>query len=231
MTKPRKLAVFDIDGTIFRSSLFIELVEALIETGLMSKSAREIFQREKKSWQDRRGSYEEYLVAMVRAFHRYLPGIPYQKFMEVSESVIAKEKYKTYLFTRDLVKKLKRQGYFLLAISNSPKGILDKFCKTLGFDKVYGRIYEINASDELTGQVLDLHLISNKGAIVKRAVERENLTLKDSVAVGDTESDIAMLELVTRPICFNPNKKLYRYAKINQWEVIVERKDVVYEIN
>lgn len=230
MTKPRKLAVFDVDGTIFRSSLFIELVEALIEAGLMAKSAREIYQREKKSWQDRRGSYEEYLMAMVKAFHRYLPGIPYQKFMEVSESVIAKEKHKTYLFTRELVKKLKRRGYFLLAISNSPKGILDKFCKTLGFEKVYGRIYEINANDELTGQVLDLHLISNKGAIVKRAIEKENLTLKDSVAVGDTESDIAMLELVTRPICFNPNKKLYRYAKINQWEVVVERKDVIYNI-
>ncbi|GAI32477.1 unnamed protein product, partial [marine sediment metagenome] len=33
------------------------------------------------------------------------------------------------------------------------------------------------------------------------------------VGVGDTESDIAFLKMVEKPICFNPNKKLYQYAK------------------
>ena len=81
-----------------------------------------------------------------------------------------------------------------------------------------------------TGEVIDLHLIANKANIVRRAVEKEKLTLKNSVAVGDTEGDIPMLELVDTPICFNPNAKLYRIAKLNGWKVIVERKDVVYEI-
>ena len=31
---PRKVAVFDVDGTIFRSSLLIQLVERLIADGL-----------------------------------------------------------------------------------------------------------------------------------------------------------------------------------------------------
>ena len=29
---------------------------------------------------------------------------------------------------------------------------------------------------------------------------------------------------------FNPNQKLYRYAKRMDWKVVVERKDVVYEL-
>ena len=32
------------------------------------------------------------------------------------------------------------------------------------------------------------------------------------------------------PICFNPNQKLYRFAKLNKWKVVVERKDVMYDI-
>lgn len=34
MARKRKVAVFDIDGTIFRSSLLIELVEVMVQHGL-----------------------------------------------------------------------------------------------------------------------------------------------------------------------------------------------------
>ena len=65
---------------------------------------------------------------------------------------------------------------------------------------------------------------------MRRAVEKENLTLQHSIGVGDTETDIPFLEMVAKPICFNPNSKLYRYAKRMKWDVVVERKDVVYEL-
>jgi phosphoserine phosphatase len=78
--------------------------------------------------------------------------------------------------------------------------------------------------------VLYLELISDKAEILKRAVEKEKLTLKGSVGVGDTESDVAFLKMVERPICFNPNQKLYQYAKRAGWEIVVERKDVVYHL-
>lgn len=48
--------------------------------------------------------------------------------------------------------------------------------------------------------------------------------------MGDSEGDISFLKMVERPICFNPNRKLYEYAKKRGWEVIVERKDVIYKL-
>jgi phosphoserine phosphatase len=39
-----------------------------------------------------------------------------------------------------------------------------------------------------------------------------------------------MLELVERPIAFNPNKKLCAHAKKKGWEIVVERKDVIYKL-
>jgi phosphoserine phosphatase len=88
----------------------------------------------------------------------------------------------------------------------------------------------LGPQDAFTGVVIDEHVILNKANILKRAVEKEGLTLKGSVGVGDTESDISFLELVEKPICFNPNKRLYTYAKRNDWKVVVERKDVIYEL-
>jgi len=69
----------------------------------------------------------------------------------------------------------------------------------------------------------------NKGTILQRAVRKENLTLKDSISVGDTESDIPMLDLTDTSIAFNPNMMLLRHARRQKWEVVVERKDVVYK--
>ncbi len=226
----RKVAFFDVDGTIFRSSLLIELVYALMKQGLFPKTAERIFINEKRDWNNRQGSYEDYIMAVVKTFMKHIRGVPYKDFMNVGEKLVGFEKDKNYNYTKELILKLKKKGYFIVAISQSPKGILDKFCKNLNFDKVYGRMYELGPDDEFTGQVMDEHLIENKANIIKRVIEKENLTLKDSYACGDTEGDISMLEMVDRPICFNPNQKLFRYAKINKWPVVVERKDVIYEI-
>ncbi|MDD4989091.1 MAG: HAD family phosphatase [Candidatus Pacebacteria bacterium] len=230
MNTPRKVAIFDVDGTIFRSSLLIELVEILIEKGLFQESVRGEYERERKHWLERKGDYESYIGAIVKVFVAHIKGVSYKDFDEVTTEVIQRHKDKVYRFTRDLLKDLKKKGYYLLAISHSPKTILDKFCIPLGFDKVYGRIYETGPTDKLTGGVVDEHLISNKANIVRRAVLKENLTLENSVGVGDTESDIPFLEMVAKPICFNPNARLYKQAKRAKWRVVVERKDVIYEI-
>ena len=62
MDKPqKKLAVFDIDGTIFRSSLLIELVEKFIEEGLFPYQVQALFTEEYQRWLNRQGSYEDYI--------------------------------------------------------------------------------------------------------------------------------------------------------------------------
>lgn len=226
----KKVAVFDIDGTIFRGSLLIELVEVLIERKIFPNEARRLYQSQKLKWLDRKGDYENYINAVIGAFIKHLKGVTYGEFKDAADTVVERYKDRTYEYTRDLAIDLKKRGYYLLAISHSPKGIVDGFAKKLGFNKVYGLFYELGPTDRFTGTVGEAHLIHNKGSILKRAVEKEKLTLKGSVGVGDTESDISFLELVDTPICFNPNKKLYTYAKRQGWKVVVERKDVIYKL-
>jgi HAD superfamily hydrolase (TIGR01490 family) len=226
----KKVAVFDVDGTIFRSSLLIEVVNKLIEKGAFPTSAQTVYEREHQHWLDREGDYQEYIDAVVRTFVGNLKGVHYSALADAAEEVVEEQWKRVYRYTRDLLKELKEKGYFLLAVSHSPKTVLDKFCPRLGFDKVYGMIYEIGPEECFTGEIVDEHLIFNKANILKRAIEKEELTLERSIGVGDTESDIPMLELVAQPICFNPNSRLYRHAKFMKWKVVVERKDVIYEL-
>jgi len=226
----RKVAIFDIDGTIFRSSLIVELFEELISIGAFSANAGGAFHKELSAWHNRKGTYEDYISALVRTYIKNIKGVHYGTLADASKKVVKAQSSMTYTYTRDLIEKLGAKNYFLLAISQSPRTIVDLFVKKFGFDKSYGRLYEIGPGDKFTGKIIDEHIIENKANVVKRAIEKEGLTLTESYGIGDTEGDMSMLELVDNPICFNPNRKLYRHAIRNGWKVVVERKDVVYEI-
>ncbi|MBP6884360.1 MAG: HAD-IB family hydrolase [Candidatus Pacebacteria bacterium] len=225
----KSVAVFDIDGTIFRSSLLIKLVEELISRGDFPESARLVYQKYEEAWVDRKGSYEDYIQKVIDTFTGHIKGLPYESLHEASLAVSKRQKDVRYNYTSRLISKLKKEGYYLLAVSQSPWAVLENFCKSLGFDKVYGRFYELGPNERLTGEVRGEGLISDKAAVLRRAVNKYGLTLKGSVGVGDTEGDIPMLSLVENPVCFNPNAKLAKVARSNGWNIVVERKDVIYE--
>lgn len=227
----QKIAFFDIDGTVFRSSLLIELVEGLIKSGHFPPESKEEFRAPHEAWLNREGTYEDYIEAVIQTFRSHLQGVHYGDMADVGRQVVAVQRRRVYRYTRDLITDLQKDDYHIIAISQSPKTVLDDFCMQYGFHKVYGRLYEIGPQDRFTGVVTDEHWIKNKANIVKRVLDHNpEFTLEGSVAVGDTEGDIPLLESVEHPICFNPNQALYTHAKRMKWEVVVERKDVIYHL-
>ena len=224
------VAFFDIDGTVFRSSLLILLVEALVRENVSPSVAATDGRQQFEAWKNREGTYEDYINAVVASFLGHLQGVLYGDLVDVGHAMVAEEAKQVYRYTRDLITDLKQGGYYTVAISQSPKMILDPFCQQYGFDKVYGRLYELGPTDKFTGNIENEHLIKNKANIVTRVLQSETLTRAASIAVGDTDGDISMLSMVERPICFNPNQTLYTYAQTAGWEVVVERKDVIYHL-
>ena len=226
----RPVAVFDIDGTIFRSSLFLELVKQMSLQGILPDGFKNAYEAERLSWLDRKGDYQEYVGKVVQAFVANIKGVSYDTVTKLANEIVEEKKDRVYRYTRDLMKDLREEGYFLLAISHSPRFILDVFCKEAGFDKVYGYFYETGPTGNFTGEVADADVMNNKAAVLQRAVQKGSLSLEKSVGVGDTETDIPMLEMVETAIAFNPNRKLLEHARKRKWKIVVERKDVVYEM-
>jgi len=228
--KKQKVAIFDIDGTIFRSSLLSELTEALIQEGIFSKKVRDEYIEEYSRWLDREGDYYDYMWAIVGVFEKEIKGVKNEVFLKIVKKVVDFHQNRVYRYTRDLLKKLKKQNYYLIAISHSPKDAVREFAKRVGFDKMYGRQMEVDDKGRITGKILFENTIMDKAKMLSVAVETHDLTLKDSIGVGDTSSDIPFLKMVDHPICFNPNSQLYKFAKKNKWEIVVERKDVIYHL-
>src|SRR3989338_662081 len=97
-----KVAIFDIDGTIFRSSLLIEVVEALIEEKVFSKKVVDVYAKSYAQWLDRKGSYEKYIMDVVKAFEDNMKGVSHKDFVRISKKVVAFHQNRVYRYTRDL---------------------------------------------------------------------------------------------------------------------------------
>jgi len=148
----------------------------------------------------------------------------------IMRQMVRAQRHQAYRYTRDLVASLRRRGYYLIAVSHSPRYMVDDFARELGFDKIYGRVLGVTKSGRFTGRARHLSVINDKAKVLRRVIEKQRLTLVESVGVGDSEADVSFLEMVEKPICFNPNAALLRVAKRRGWNVVVELKDVVYEI-
>lgn len=224
-----KLAVFDIDGTIFRSSLIIELVNLLVEKRVFPKGLNKEIEEEYVAWANRQGSYDNYISKVVEVYIKYIKGTKEDVVKDAAKEIIDYQKNKVYIFTRELIKKFKKENYYLLAISGAPEIIVSEFSKALEFDNYYGARYEV-INGKFSGRIVN-DTAWNKHEILGQFIkDNKKFNLKDAVGVGDSEIDITFLELVGNPIAFNPDFKLAAYAKKKKWKIVVERKNVVYDI-
>ena len=222
------LAVFDVDGTLFRRGLLPALTRRLVDEGVFPERVREELSEDYYAWVDRRGSYEVYDKLVVRLFLRELTGVPVQELRRCAKMEVEAHGRRLHIYTRDLALRLKKANYQLIAISGSPQEILDIFLKPLGFDRAWGTVLSQDKG-RFTGEVL-YHPYSDKRGVLKGFLDEANMNLRESVGVGDTLSDTGFLELVETPIVFNPNRRLFEIVRQRGWPIVVERKDVIYNM-
>lgn len=228
--KKQKIAVFDIDGTIFRKNLAFELIDELVWLKIFPKEARKKLGMYYAVWLEHEGTYEIYRKALVDLYAEYIVGCSVEDVQKASQIVVPFHKKRTYIFAERLIKKFRQENYNIIAISGSPIEIVEEYNNNyLKFDKVFGSVYETDENGIYTGKAL-FEPPKNKGQVVKQYVFENGFTLKGSYGVGDTESDTGFLEIVENPIAFNPNQNLKKIAEARGWRIVVEKKDVIYEI-
>lgn len=228
--KKNKIAIFDIDGTIFRKNLHFELINELAWMKVFPADARNTLARIYTSWLEHAGTYEDYRKALVELYSKHIKGCSQEDVIKASRMLVPFHARRTYIFAEKLIKKLRAEGYHLIAVSGSPIEVVEEYNREyLKFDYVFGSIYALDDEKRYTGEA-EFEPSKNKGNVVQQYMYEQKLTFDGSYGVGDTESDISFLRLVENPIAFNPNQNLKEAAEKEQWKVVVEKKDVVYEI-
>jgi HAD superfamily hydrolase (TIGR01490 family) len=224
----RKFAVFDIDGTLIRWQLYHAVVNRLAAEGALLGNSHEKIRAARRQWKNRADNFSNYEDVLVGELLSALPNLDPKHYSEVVQSIWDEYHDQTYVYTRDLIKELRAADYFLLIISGSPIEIVELLAKKHGFDDYAACVFERNQHGHFTGQVKTP--VHDKKTTLKKLVEKHDLSWQDSIAIGDSASDIVMLDLVKKPIAFNPDQKLFEAASKRGWSIVVERKDVVYRL-
>jgi HAD superfamily hydrolase (TIGR01490 family) len=226
----KKFAALDIDGTLIRWQLYHSVVDKLHKLGKIHEDDfAKVFQS-RLGWKKRQAgaTFADYEKTVVGVYEKTLQKIDHKTFMHAAGAAFNEHSDQVYTYTRGLVGELKDKGYKLLAISGSQIEIVEMIAKHWGFDDWVGTVYEVKAG-KFTGKV---HVASkDKRKVLSGLIAKHGLSLRGSVAVGDSENDIPMLEMVERPIAFNPTKGLARHAKQHGWPIVVERKSVIYKLD
>lgn len=229
--KKNRIAIFDIDGTIFRKNLHFELINELSWMKIFSAEARNKLIEVYSGWLEHEGTYEDYRKALVALYSEHIKGCSQKEVFKACEILIPFHAKRTYIYAEELMKKLRKGGYHIIAVSGSPIEVVEEYNRQyLNFENVFGSIYALDANGKYTGEA-SFEPSRNKGQVVEQYVYEHKLTFEDSYGIGDTESDGSFLKLVDHPIAFNPNHNLKTLAEKEGWKIVVEKKDVVYEIN
>lgn len=227
MTDPTKLAIFDLDGTLFHWQLYHELVFELKTRGVFSPETADELDAALIAWQARRLKWRDYELKVVRALEPAIASLTPEFFEDAAQAVVRRSGHKIYNYTKHLLDELKAAGYYCLAISGSQQEIAEAFAEQYGFDSCIGALYE-RRDGRFTG-VVERRVPGRKHEIIEEFLaQHPKITLAGSVAIGDSGGDISMLEMVERAIAFNPSDELLQTARARGWDIVVERKDVAY---
>lgn len=226
----RQFAVFDIDGTISRTSLLQLTIRELVNRGKLAVGPGhkiEVMLHDNRQRIDD-SEFGEYMKKAVDILFKSLPNneLRSDDYEEIINAVVKTSLSNTYVYTRELIRTLKQNNFFLIAISGSELKMVEAFSRELGFDAWVGEVSYVQKDGKLTGEINSLKQPKTK--VLESLIQKFDLNPKGSTAVGDTSRDIGVLKMVDSPIVFNPNQGLFKAARENGWMIVLERKDMVY---
>ncbi len=222
-----KVAAFDIDGTLFRWSFLIEIVERLVKEGKIAAEAYEPAHALKMQWRRREVAYTDYLAVIIEIVDgKAMRTVSRDDLTAVAKTVVDEHGRNVYVFTRELLRVVQEAGYRTIAISGSVKEAVDLFAEMWGIDDVLATELEHDAEGFYTGKVFYTP-VHKKGEALYTFLSREAGSSNLDIAVGDTSSDLPMLRMAKYPIAFNPENRLKAHGRAHGLVCVTERKDTI----
>lgn len=223
-----RLAFIDLDGTLYRWSLYIDLIEQLMRFQRTLPASFFESQTHRRTWEERLSNEDTYLSQVIHEWEaKVVRGLSESELRLAVHEVLRQPKTRAYVFARELVGVLKECGYQLIALGGSPLPMVQELAKEWKFDQAFGTEYVLDTLRVYTrDQAKAKTMEAQKSTIVQQALKQ--WALRDgSVALGDTLSDWSVLKQVEYPIAFNPEQMLHTKARQTGTPVIWERKNVV----
>ncbi len=192
--KPKRVVVFDCDGTLIQS----EVIDELANIAGVGDQVKEMTVQAMNGEID----FDQAIKKRVRL----LKGLTTEHLKLLSENI------KLTPGTEELISALHFMGYKVALLSGGFSFFTSYLKDKLNLDYVFANELVIE-NGIITGEIEgDIINAERKGEIIKEIATLENISLDQIVAVGDGANDRFMLENAGLAIAFNPKKILKKYS-------------------
>lgn len=186
-----KLIVFDIDGTITRHISSWRYIHEKL--GLWDVLAKK---------------YQDQFLAGKISYRRFCElDAAHWKGMNANRLHRVFRKVRYSKNAKKAIRRLKKEGFKLVAISTGLQFITDRIKEEMKFDHVVGNRLNVRKG-RLTGGVTINISHGAKGRTVRAILGRFGVKPAEMIAVGDSEGDIPMIRLAGYSIAFNSSSEL-----------------------
>ena len=222
----KKLAIFDLDGTLVTSHLWSGLTKHHFKTKenrlsvfwyLISHMAKLPF------WKIGLISTERYYQSWGKDLAWLIKGLSKTRTKEIFDWVV--NEYLLPSLKKNVFERLKnhqKEGFLTILISGSFQDVVKIIASQLNIDFAVGTELEI-VDDKFTGKIIPPLCFGKaktkklKDFLFKRKLQ---IDFKESFAYSDGIFDLSTLELVGNPIAVEPDEKLLKIAKDRGWLII-----------
>lgn len=192
--RPKRLIVFDVDGTLIDAEMIDELAKAAGVGGKVSEITSRAMNGE-----------IEFKQALKERVH-LLKGLP----ATILDSIV--ENLDVTPGAEELIMALKALGYKIALISGGFTQFVEKIKEKLSIDYVYANKLVIE-DGKLTGEVEEPIIdAERKAELMRKIAQNENLLMEQVVAVGDGANDRFMLQNSGLGIALYPKDVLQKVA-------------------
>jgi putative phosphoserine phosphatase/1-acylglycerol-3-phosphate O-acyltransferase len=221
----RNCAFFDVDGTLLAGYIIGSFPGYLADKGFIDAKYPNEVHRIISNYGKGNIEYKEAAETVANLYALALKGK-----QESQTKNWARDFMEDYLpehlfsYSKQLVLHMRTLVDITIAVSGSPKVTIEEI-QSLGFDNLYGSLFEIEEGVYTGKVVANLILGEEKAKIVQNISKELNIDLSRSIGFGDTDQDEFVLNLVGLPIAVNPNKKLRQICKFRNW-LVLEKEDL-----
>jgi HAD superfamily hydrolase (TIGR01490 family) len=212
----RIAAFFDLDDTIIKGNSGLRSVARYFLTGRVSiHHAFKILYRYLLYWQGKSDPYRFFsnIYDFMRGRDIHKEKLTFSQYFDRNL------KKRIYKEARQKIDWHKKRGHFVAIVTNSLDIMIGKIKDQLHIDHLIASSLEVRKG-RITGKTAIVSFGKNKVRYIKELARKLNIDLKKSYAYSDNGSDIPLLSAVGHPVAINPQRKLRKFARQHNWQIM-----------
>ncbi len=212
----RQIAFFDIDKTAYDGFLLFPMIDAQARAGFISSVSQDAINGVLREFESGGIDYAEMVRQTLNQYARSLAGRRVDDALETTRRYLVGEGNKFYPYVEQVIGQI-RGTHDVFFVTAEPQFVADA---TKDIYEANGAISTVFTTRDgvFTGEI-DSALSSGQHKADAIAHLLAGHRLDRSLAFGDSEGDIGMLDAVEYAICVNPSKGLLDVAQEKQWFV------------